>query len=87
MSLQDSFTLGQCYRDRKGKDFLAEFEKARIPQTSQEVIRMTGLIRMCSPYICNFAHCVYLLSIEAVQNYHCLDEHFAMGLPEHSGLL
>jgi 2-polyprenyl-6-methoxyphenol hydroxylase-like FAD-dependent oxidoreductase len=37
MSLQDAFVLGQCYARNPGGDFLADYQRARIPQTSQEV--------------------------------------------------
>ena len=37
MSLQDSLTLGQCYREHGKGGFIREYQRARLPQTSQEV--------------------------------------------------
>ena len=47
MSLQDSFTLGRCYRERESSNFLAEYQRARIPQTTQEVCTILELTDIC----------------------------------------
>jgi len=37
MSLQDAYVLGQCYASNPQGDFLVDYQRLRIPQTSREV--------------------------------------------------
>ena len=55
MSLQDSFTLGRCFGKQKSTSALKDFEKARIPQTSQEVKSYSpALVALCHACRCYY---------------------------------